>query len=226
MNNLRKHDILKLTLTAMFVALIVIMAFTPIGYLHIGPVSITFMVVPVVLGACLCGTVSGAVLGLAFGLTSFFQCFGMDPLGVYLLGQNAFLTFMMCVLPRVLIGVFASLVYKLISRGIRPSGEDVGYERSDNTRPGSTREIISYTVSGIVGSITNTVFFVGMLVLCFYTTGALAGYADGALNVGLGELLIMLITSNSLIELCVNAVLVTLICTALRPLLRRIEANF
>ena len=224
MNNQRKHDILKLTLTAMFVALIVIMAFTPIGYLHIGPVSITFMVVPVVLGACLCGTACGAVLGLAFGLTSFFQCFGMDPLGVYLLGQNAFLTFLMCVLPRVLIGVFASLVYKLISRVGRPSA--VEGENTDTANPGTTREIISYTVSGIVGSITNTVFFVGMLVLCFYTTGALSGYADGALNVGLGELLLMLVTSNSLIELCVNAVLVTLICAALRPLLRRIESKF
>ena len=86
-----KEKIYKLTLTAMLTALIFVMAFTPLGYLKIGAVSITFITIPVVIGAIVGGPSVGTVLGLMFGATSFIQCFGTDAFGMALLEKALFI---------------------------------------------------------------------------------------------------------------------------------------
>ena len=43
------------------------------------------MAIPVAVGAIVLGPISGAFLGLVFGLTSFSQCFGADTFGTTLL---------------------------------------------------------------------------------------------------------------------------------------------
>ena len=70
-----KEKIRKMTVTAVLAALIVVLSFTPLGYLKIGVVSITFIMIPVVIGAVMEGPATGALLGLVFGATSFIQCF-------------------------------------------------------------------------------------------------------------------------------------------------------
>jgi len=45
----------EITLTAILAAIILLMAFTPPGYLRVGPVSITFLVIPVVIGGMTLG---------------------------------------------------------------------------------------------------------------------------------------------------------------------------
>ena len=66
-------------LTAVLAAIILLMAFTPLGYLHLGPVSITLLVIPVVIGGMTLGPVRGGFLGAVFGATSLAQCFMGDP---------------------------------------------------------------------------------------------------------------------------------------------------
>ena len=66
---------------AVLIAIMLILAFTPLGYLRIGPLAISLMTIPVVIGAMILGPAGGAVLGLVFGLTSFYQCFAGDPFG-------------------------------------------------------------------------------------------------------------------------------------------------
>ena len=50
----------KITLTAILMAIVILMAYTPLGYLKAGPVEITFITIPVVIGAIVLGPVSGA----------------------------------------------------------------------------------------------------------------------------------------------------------------------
>ena len=50
-----KEKIYKLSLAAVLTALIFVMAFTPLGYLKVGVVSITFLTIPVVIGAIIGG---------------------------------------------------------------------------------------------------------------------------------------------------------------------------
>ena len=95
----RRERTLFLVETAMLTAIIIIMAFTPLGFLKSGVVEITFLAVPVAVGAVMMGWKGGLILGTVFGLVSFAQCFGMSALGVFLMGINPFLTFVVCVIP-------------------------------------------------------------------------------------------------------------------------------
>ena len=62
---------------ALLVAIILLMAFTPIGYIKTAGLEITLIVIPVAVGAVTLGPAAGAILGGVFGITSFIQCFGM-----------------------------------------------------------------------------------------------------------------------------------------------------
>ena len=63
---------------AILIAIMIILAFTPLGYLKFGLIEITLMVIPVAVGAIVLGPLCGAILGGVFGLTSFIQCFGFS----------------------------------------------------------------------------------------------------------------------------------------------------
>ena len=113
----RKDNVRCLSELALLTALVLIMAYTPLGYLKTPwGVEITFIVIPVAVGSIILGPMAGGFLGLAFGLTSFFQCFGASPLGAVLLQVNALGTFVCCVVNRVLVGVVPGLLYKLLGR--------------------------------------------------------------------------------------------------------------
>ena len=86
----------KLVQMAILIAVMLILAFTPLGYLKVGAIEITFMTIPVVVGAIILGPAAGAVLGGVFGLTSFIQCFGMSAFGAALLNISPILTFLVC----------------------------------------------------------------------------------------------------------------------------------
>ena len=57
----------ELVLTALFTAIIVIMAFTPLGYIPLVVINATVIHIPVILGALFLGPKKGAFLGFVFG---------------------------------------------------------------------------------------------------------------------------------------------------------------
>jgi uncharacterized membrane protein len=75
----RKQTIKTIAVLGILIALTLVMAFTPVGYLKVGAVSISFLMIPVAVGAIAVGPWAGALLGAVFGITSFVQCFGADP---------------------------------------------------------------------------------------------------------------------------------------------------
>lgn len=150
-NTQNKKRILQLVQTALLAALIILMAFTPIGYLKVGIVEVTFIMIPVVIGAIVLGPAAGAVLGGLFGLTSFIQCFGMSQFGAMLLSINAIYTFIMCMIPRILMGFLAGVIFRLISK-------------VDKTKT------ISFAVASLSGALLNTLFFMVSLIVFFGNT--------------------------------------------------------
>ena len=72
----KQSKTMRLTLMGLFAAVLLLMAYTPLGYLNIGPLAITLNVIPVALAAITLGPVGGAAMGAVFGLTSFLQCIG------------------------------------------------------------------------------------------------------------------------------------------------------
>jgi len=102
---------------ALLTAIVLILAFTPLGYLKTPwGVEITFIVVPVAVGSVILGPTAGAFLGLVFGMTSFVQCFGASPMGAMMLQISPVGTFVCCVITRVLVGWLPGLLYQLFKR--------------------------------------------------------------------------------------------------------------
>lgn len=101
---------------AVFALIIVVMAFTPVGFLKTGNLEASFLVVPVAIGAILLGPTYGAVLGLVMGVVSFAQCFGASDMGSALFGVSAVNTFLLCVIPRVICAWMAGVFYDLLSK--------------------------------------------------------------------------------------------------------------
>ena len=67
----------RVTLLGLLTAILLVLSMTPLGYLNIGPLAISFNMIPVAVGAAALGPVGGAVLGAVFGMTSFLQCLGI-----------------------------------------------------------------------------------------------------------------------------------------------------
>ncbi|MCR5803026.1 MAG: ECF transporter S component [Clostridia bacterium] len=177
------------------VGLIVLMAFTPVGYLKVGVVSISFLMVPVAVGALAKGPVAGAILGTVFGITSFVQCFGMDPFGTYLADKNVVFTFIMCVVCRALAGLCAGLVFKLITKFTK------------NTP-------VRSSLTGLAAALFNTLFFVGALILLFgKTTVAESTGNDTSLNVI--ALFAAIVGFNAIIEAVASFIITGAVGTAL-----------
>ena len=62
-----------LTQLALLVAILLVLNYTPLGYLQIGPLSASLLTVPVAIGAMTMNPMAGAILGGVFGATSFIQ---------------------------------------------------------------------------------------------------------------------------------------------------------
>ena len=82
-----------LTTLGILTAIILVMTFTPLGYIKTMGLEITLLHIPVILGAALTGPAGGMVLGAVFGFTSFFQCFGLSTFGTTLFSINPAGTF-------------------------------------------------------------------------------------------------------------------------------------
>lgn len=140
---LNQKKLQDLTLTAVLAAIVLLMSFTPLGYLRVGFVSITFLTIPVAIGAMVVGPTAGLFLGTLFGVTSLIQAIMGDPFGQFLLGVNPFLTGVLCIVPRALMGFLAGILFKLYVKWIE--GE----------------KIFPMIAGGATASLLNTIFFVG-----------------------------------------------------------------
>ena len=150
---------------AMLTAIVLILAFTPLGYIRTGGLEITLIVIPVAVGAVILGPVGGMVLGAVFGITSFIQCFGMSPFGAMLLSISPVKTFVTCVVTRMLMGFLTGLIYMGMKK--------VSRNKSLNT-----------VITNLCCPFMNTLFFMTCIVVFFYNTEYIQGFVSalGATN--------------------------------------------
>jgi uncharacterized membrane protein len=178
------------------------MAFTPLGYLRIGPIAATLLMIPVAIGAIRLGPVAGGLLGGVFGLTSFAQCFGMDFFGTTLLGINAFSTFVVCMVPRVVMGIGVGYLYRLFYK-------DDGEEQE--AKP-SIKKVFAMGIASFASAAINTCLFLGFFIVLFGTSDFVKGM-QGATP--LFVFIFSLAGINAIVELLVATFGGTLICQAL-----------
>ena len=87
----------QLTLLGLMAAILLLMAYTPLGYLNIGPLAISFNVIPVAISAVVLGPVGGAVAG---------------AIGVVLFGINPAFAFIQRFVPRLLDGICLGYIFR------------------------------------------------------------------------------------------------------------------
>ena len=124
----RKLNVRRMTQLSLLLAIVLIMAFTPLGYLATPwGVNITFIVIPVAVGSIVLGPGCGAFLGLVFGITSFINA-PRSPMGAAMLQISIVRTMFGCIFPRVLVGLVPGLIYSLLknsSTALRTTGQAV-----------------------------------------------------------------------------------------------------
>ena len=186
---------------ALLVAIILIMAFTPLGYIKTVGIEITLIVVPVAVGAVTLGPTAGAILGGVFGFASFLRCFGLNAFGATLLGINPFLAFLVYVPTRILVGWLTGLIYQ----GLRKT--KIPYTAS-------------ITVANLCCPLLNTTLFMGMLVIGFYQTEYIQSFVQ---TLGVSNpfwFVLAFVGINGLVEAVVCFVVGTAISVALKKALK------
>lgn len=183
-----------LAIYGMFIAVILILGLTPVGFIYLPIAAITTVHVPVIVGGYTLGKKGGALLGFFFGLTSLIRCFTTpDATAAIVLGTgkgfgiyNLLLILAVIFLPRIMTGLISAAVYGSLSK---------------------KSELLAMGVSAFAGSMTNTVLFLGGLyLLAREQTAAAMGVAAGALL----KTLLGIVALNGVLE----AVAAVLICVA------------
>ena len=124
-----------LVLTALFVAIIVVMASTPLGFIPLVVINATTLHIPVIIGSLFLGPKKGAFLGGVFGITSFIKSTLTPSASAFIFSPVAALTMLphdtigaailivlkstfIAIVPRILIGVVPYFVYVGIKKAI------------------------------------------------------------------------------------------------------------
>ncbi len=146
---------------ALLLAIEIIVCFTPLGSIPIGPIVATLAMIPVIITAILLGTGAGACMGAFAGLCSFLVMTFVSPSPTsfvftpfYSVGDihgNGW-SLVICFVPRILVGVVAGVCFKLFSRLFAKLKKG---------------HVLTYVLSGVLGSLTNTVLVLGGIYVFF-----------------------------------------------------------
>lgn len=190
-----------LTLIGVLLAIELILAFTPLGFIPLGFTKATTIHIPVIIGAIFLGPVAGGILGLGFGVMSVIintinpsiTSFVFSPFITISDVHGNFYSLIIAIVPRVLIGVVAYYIYRLISK--------VGGSK-----------VVAYATAGVIGSLTNTFLVMGGIYIFFGEQYAAA--KNMAFNALFGVIM-GVIGVNGIPEAIVAGILVAMICKVL-----------
>lgn len=188
----------KLTMTALMIALTLILGLTPLGFLTLPIISIeiTLMCIPVIIGTVILGWKQGLILGLVFGLTSLYKGLtAPTPLLAPLLNYPLVL-YPSIFIPRLLIPLATWGIYKATSK---------------------LPKAISLGITAGVGSLTNTILFLGMV----FVLGSAPLAASFNMTVGaVASALALAVATNGLPEMVVAIIICVPVILALKRVIK------
>ena len=207
MNHTKKLDVRTLTQLAILVAIELVMKLIGLGSVPVGPLYMSFLTVPIAVGAIVLGPVAGAILGGVFGLVSFMDAVkGASIMTSSLLAVSPVHTFILCFGMRVLMGMCVGLIYGGMARVCH-------------------RRVVNCFVTSLAAQLLNTLFFMGYIVLAFYQTDYVQSlvFAKGASNPLM--FVVLLVGVQGVVEAIVCSVTGTAIGTALLRVTGRMAAT-
>ena len=163
----------ELTIMAILTALIVVLTVAPLGFPVLGVVRGTVMAIPVAVGAAVTKNMRGAIyMGILFGITSFAQIiFNPMHATIVLWGLNPLFYAIMCIVPRIGVGLVAGLTTKFVSK---------------------TKRFGRYSLIGLTTALSNSILFLSFMYLLFmpYIGQMVDAEGGGTMPFALGSLLI------------------------------------
>lgn len=195
-----------LTLLGVLLAIEILLAFTPLGFVPLGFTKATTIHIPVIIGAIFLGPVGGAVLGCAFGVMSIIintispslTSFVFSPFIAIGGSQGNIWSLVVALVPRMMIGVTAYYSYKWASK-------------LNGTKS------MAYAVAGVVGSLTNTILVMGGIYLFF---GKQYAAAKEVAFETLFSVIMGIVGINGVPEAIVAAIFVATTCKVLKSIFR------
>ena len=155
-----------LTQLALLIAIELAMRAIGLGAIPVGPLVMSFLTLPIAVGAILCGPVSGLILGGVFGVLSLTDAIsGRSVMTGTFFAISPVHTAILCIGMRLLMGYCCGLLYKLV-------------------RKADPRGTWSYFVGSVSAPLLNTLFFMGYICLVFYRCDYVQGLVTklGATN--------------------------------------------
>ena len=190
----KKSSLIKLTTTSLLAGIIILMAFTPVGYIKTAGLEITLLTIPVVVGAVTQGPAVGALLGGIFGVTSFIQAVsGMSAFGLSLVQINPVGSFITCVPTRLLMGLLAGLICRAIKK-----------------------DYPAIVVASLSGPLLNTIMFMSSFIAFFWRTDFVQGFVTALGSRSVLGFVFAFVGVNGAVELIVCGIISTAVCVALR----------
>ena len=189
-----KKTVLYMVEMALLTALVVVLQLVG-TFVKIGPLPMSLVLVPIVMGACLLGVRAGGVLGFAFGVvTVVMGITGADGFSLMLFEMRPFWFVVLCLAKATVAGLGAGVLYQLLERPL-----------------GGKNKTLQTVLSCAIAPILNTgVFALGMILFYFDTLNALPTlYPDafGGFNSGMKVLFFGLAGVNFVGEFVVSLVL-------------------
>lgn len=194
-----------MVLSALLGGIIVLLNFTPIGYIQLPIIKATIIHVPVIIGSILLGPKIGAGLGFVFGCTSLYNntfaptllSFAFSPaITVPGTDSGSWAALLVAFLPRILVGVFPYYIYLLFHKLQK-----------------GKREVVSLAIGGVAGSMTNTILVMNLIYFLFRDAyGQTLNLATGAVY----KAVLSVIIVNGLPEAILAAILTAGICKVLQ----------
>ena len=147
---MKKNDIRTLTRLALLVAIELVMKAVGLGSVPVGPLYMSFLTLPIAVGAITMGPAAGAILGGVFGAVSFYDAVtGASAMTGALFQVSPVNTFILCVGMRVLMGLCTGLIFNAVK---------------NFDKPGTW----SYIVSAMCAPARLTLAFMGYIVLAIH----------------------------------------------------------
>lgn len=190
---MKKLSTREFVLLALLLAILIVLAYVNIP--QPAGLSITFNMIPVAIAAIAIGPLGGAIIGGAFGLISFLQCFGIcgfSGMGAALAAINPFLAFVQRFFPRLLDGFLLGYIYRFIRNRLNP--------------------YVGSAVTGFCAAFLNTLFFMTSLVWLFGNTEYMQNSMAGR---GMLTYIVAAVGLNGVVEMLVSTVLTGAIGSAL-----------
>lgn len=152
--NMEKKDTRWLTSVALMMAIVILLANTPLGMIQLPIIKATTVHIPVIIGAILLGPAAGAILGATFGVCSLISntmaptllSFAFSPFMSMSGIPGAIKALWISIGCRVMIGVVSGWFWILLKKL-------------------NVHGILALPVTGFIGSMTNTVFVMGSIYL-------------------------------------------------------------